>query len=98
MKTTFKFILSLVVFVSLSTSFNTSNAKQLTASKYTSSSGITYADVYNYLIENGYTVLGITPMSNGYDWRANTVKNNIRYITIVHTDGTSIVGNEDVPM
>jgi hypothetical protein len=98
MKTTFKFILSLVVFVSLLTSSNTSSAKQLTTSKYTSSSGITYADVYNYLIENGYTVLGLTPMTNGYDWRANTIKNNIRYITIIHTDGLNIIGHEDVPM
>jgi hypothetical protein len=97
MKATFKFLFSLLVIASLSASFSQSNVKASTLYKDTTS-GITYTDVYNYLIQHEYTVLGITQMSNGLDWKATTVKYGIRYMTIVHTDGTNIIGNEDVPL
>gem|GEM_PF-6140549 len=62
-------------------------------------SGVTYNQVYEYLVARGYTVISLCPSTTAkYDWVAHTVKNQVHYNTTVFCDATSIVGNQDVSL
>ena len=62
-------------------------------------SGVTYNQVYEYLVARGYTVISLCPSTTAkYDWVAHTVKNQVHYSTTVNCDATNIIGQVDVPM
>jgi len=60
---------------------------------------VTYNQVYEYLVANGYTVITLEPKAGTkYDWVARTVKNNVTYCTTIYCTSYSIVTHGDVAM
>ncbi|MCW3071311.1 MAG: hypothetical protein JWO44_1201 [Bacteroidetes bacterium] len=57
--------------------------------------GLTAADITKYLTDHGYTVTS-TPSQANYNWTCYTTKNGYNYFTTVFTDGSKIIGHEDV--
>ncbi len=61
--------------------------------------GITYDDVYNYLVSNGYIVMSLRQLPGTLNWQAHTLKGRSgNYMTTVYTNGSYILGHEDFPI
>ena len=91
-----KGLLVIVLFTGTTIALSTIGVKSVNEAK----AAVSYQQVNTYLINNGYTVVTLNPISGskGGDWIAHTIKNQIHYWTTVDCNGTEIIGQTDVPM
>ena len=94
-KLVLKGLLIIVLFTGVSISLSTTGVKSVNEAN----AAVSYQQVYQYLVNNGYQVITLNPIT-GYkteDWIAHTVKNQIHYWTTVDVNGNAIIGVLDVP-
>ena len=91
-----KGLLVIVLFTGVSVALSTFGVKSVNEAN----AAVTYQQVYQYLVNNGYTVVTLNPISQekGSNWIAHTIKNDIHYWTTVYISGDSIVGHADMPL
>ena len=95
-KNLIKALLVVVFFTGSSIVLSTSGVKSVNEVKATEA---TYAQVYDYLVGNGYSVVTLGHKAfTEYDWISHTVKAGRNYSTTVYCDENGIVGHGDIPM
>lgn len=86
-----KGLLIVVLFTGGSVALSTAGAKTVNEA-----SAASYAQVYEYLVNNGYTVLDLN-MGKNSCWVGHTIKDSRYYLTTVYCDSSgNITGNNDV--
>lgn len=95
-KLVLKGLLVIVLFTGSSLALSSIGVKTVSEAK----AAISYQEVYQYLVNNGYTVLALkeTADKTDEDWIAHTFLNDVEYMTTVHVSGGQIIVTTDVPM
>lgn len=95
-KLVLKGLLVIVLFTGSSLALSTVGVKSVSEAK----AAVSYQQVYQYLVNRGYTVITLNPIdqSKGSNWIAHTILNGIHYWTTVHVSGNEIIVTTDVPM
>ena len=100
MKNTAKLLLKglfvIVLFTGSSIALSTTGIKSVSEAK----AAVSYQQVYQYLVNRGYTVVTLNPVdqSKGSNWIAHTILNGVHYWTTVYVSGDEIASVISVPM
>lgn len=100
MKNTAKFLIKgllvIVLFTCSSLAFSTVGVKSVSEAK----AAVSYQQVYQYLVNRGYTVITLNPIDQGKssNWIAHTILNGAHYLTTVYVSGNEIIGVGDMPL
>jgi hypothetical protein len=93
-KSVLKGLLVVVLFTSGSVALSTTGVQTVSEA-----SAASYNQVYEYLLTEGYTVISMQPKpGTKFDWVAQTVKNQVHYITTIYCTETCVIGNSDVSL
>lgn len=91
-KSVLKGLLIVVLFTGGSVALSTTGVKTVNEA-----SAATYAQVYEYLVNNGYTVIDLCQNGYKYNWVAHTIKDSRYYLTTIYCDSSgNIIGVSDV--
>lgn len=95
-KLVLKGLFVIVLFTGLSITLSTVGVKSVSEAKAAAS----YQQVYQYLNNNGYTVVTLNRVKDqsSLDWISHTIKNGIHYWTTVHVLGNQIIDHTDIPL
>lgn len=95
-KLVLKGLLVIVLFTGSSLALSTVGVKSVNEAR----ADVSYQQVYQYLVNRGYTVITLNPVddSRGANWIAHTVLNQVHYWSTVYVEGDEIVGVISVPM
>ena len=95
-KLVLKGLLVIVLFTGSSIALSTIGVKSVSEAK----AAVSYQMAYQYLVNNGYTVVTLDPIAGtkGPNWIAHTIKNGVHYWTTIHTTGSEIIGHTDIIM
>lgn len=86
----------IVLFTGTSIALSTAGVRTVNEAK----AAVSYDQVYQYLVNRGYTVVTLEPVSGAKEtnWIAHTIKNNVHYWTTVYVSGNQIINSTDVVM
>lgn len=95
-KLVLKGLLVIVLFTGSTIALSTVGVNSVSEAK----AAVSYQQVYQYLVNHGYTVITLNPIdqSKGSNWIAHTVVNGIHFWTTIYVSGDSIIGVSDIPM
>lgn len=95
-KLVLKGLLVIVLFTGSSIALSSIGVKTVNEAK----AAVSYQQVYQYLVNRGYTVLALAPIdrTKGPNWIARTISHGAEYMTTVYVSGNEIINTTDIPL
>ncbi len=83
-----------VLFTGISVGLSTVGVSSVSEAR----AAVSYQQVYQYLVDHGYTVITLDPVPRSLNWIAHTTLNGFHLMSTVHVEGDQIIVITDAPM